>query len=591
MTTKIGLALGGGGARGLAHIGILKVLQREQIPIDVISGTSMGGIVGAMHAVGKSTEEMEAVALKHGEISQIFKLIDLRLLGSGLLGGKRIKKLLVEVLGAETTFADLRIPFAVVAVDYNSGREVVLNDGNLADAVRATMSVPGVFEPVDLGGYKLLDGGVLDNVPVGVAREHGRGESDRGGCAAQLPLERARPGTDRATVKDQAHAQSLSAVVARRISDDRGADGIPPERIRARRDHSPQSAGGYGFAAEFRSAAGSDRMRRARRRGCPAADSRAAVVDIVVRYNALNPHDDLRLSVSASASVGQSEKRLYYLDWLRVFIIGGVFLAHAVLPFTGGDWLIVSGSLIPIAGAIAIIGNQFGMPLLFVISGAATVFSMRRRTNKQYARERFFRLIIPYIVLTLILSPMQAYYQALDHGWYSGSFIGYLPEFFNLNGFTGFDLQWAGRYGFHLWFLVFLFFYSIVTIPLFTYLRSEKGKRWFELFDRLFRLPGAIVWIPGAIMGVITGVVYAFFPGYQNWGDTVYWGLFFVYGYILYSDPRLLERVRRSTKAGVLWIVLSVVALVVVALATLLSIGQISNLNRSASCPRSASRS
>jgi peptidoglycan/LPS O-acetylase OafA/YrhL len=283
--------------------------------------------------------------------------------------------------------------------------------------------------------------------------------------------------------------------------------------------------------------------------------------------------------------VAQPEKRLYYLDWLRVLIIGGVFLAHTVLPFTGGDWLIVSGSLIPIAGAIAIIGNQFGMPLLFLISGAATVFSMRRRINKQYARERFFRLIIPYIVLTLILSPMQAYYQALDHGWYSGSFIGYLPEFFNLHGITGFNLQWAGRYGFHLWFLVFLFFYSIVTIPLFTYLRSEKGKRWFAFFDRLFRLPGAIVWAPGAVMGVLTGIVYAFFPGYQNWGDTVYWGLFFVYGYILYSDPRLLERVRRSAKAGVLWIVLSIVALVAVALLTLLSIGQISNLNEVGQLP------
>jgi hypothetical protein len=289
--------------------------------------------------------------------------------------------------------------------------------------------------------------------------------------------------------------------------------------------------------------------------------------------------------MSVTAAAVQPEKRLYYLDWLRVFIIGGVFLAHVVLPFTGGDWLIVSGSLIPIAGAIAIVGNQFGMPLLFVISGAATVFSMRRRTNKQYARERFFRLIIPYIVLTLILSPMQAYFQALDHGWYSGSFIGYLPQFFNLEGITGFNLQWAGRYGFHLWFLVFLFFYSIVTIPLFTYLRSEKGKRWFDRFDRLFRLPGAIVWVPGAVMGVITGIVYAFFPGYQNWGDTVYWGLFFVYGYILYSDPRLLERVRRSTRAGVLWIVVSVVALVAVALLTLLSIGQISNLNQVGQLP------
>jgi len=173
MTPKIGLALGGGGARGLAHIGILKVLLREQIPIDVVTGTSMGGIVGAMHAVDLSPEQMAAEATKRGELGQIFKLIDLRLVGSGLLGGKRIKKMLVDMLGAETTFADLRLPFAVIATDYNSGREVVLKEGLVAEAVRATMSVPGVFEPVEIGGYKLLDGGVLDNVPVGVARSLG----------------------------------------------------------------------------------------------------------------------------------------------------------------------------------------------------------------------------------------------------------------------------------------------------------------------------------------------------------------------------------------------------------------------------------
>jgi len=173
MSTRIGLALGGGGARGLAHIGILKVLQREQIPIAAIAGTSMGGIVGALYAAGKSLEEIEAEALKRGDIGQIFKLIDLRFMGSALLKGNRIRKLLAEMLGADATFADLRLPFAVVAADYNSGREVVLKAGKLVDAVRATMSVPGVFEPVEIEGYQLVDGGVLDNVPVGVARELG----------------------------------------------------------------------------------------------------------------------------------------------------------------------------------------------------------------------------------------------------------------------------------------------------------------------------------------------------------------------------------------------------------------------------------
>ena len=92
--------------------------------------------------------------------------------------------------------------------------------------------------------------------------------------------------------------------------------------------------------------------------------------------------------MSVAAPAAQPEKRLYYLDWLRVFIIGGVFLAHTVLPFTGGNWLIVSGSIIPIAGLIAVLGNQFGMPLLFLISGAAVIFSMKRRSNRQFLRER-----------------------------------------------------------------------------------------------------------------------------------------------------------------------------------------------------------
>jgi NTE family protein len=173
LRSTIGLTLGGGGARGLAHIGVLKVLEREQIPIGAIAGTSMGGIIGALYAAGKSAADIEAEARRHGDIGQIFKLVDVRFLGSGLLKGKRVKKLLAEMLGAETTFADLRVPLAVIAVDYNSGREMVLKTGRLVDAVRATMSVPGIFEPVELGGCQLLDGGVLDNVPVGTARSLG----------------------------------------------------------------------------------------------------------------------------------------------------------------------------------------------------------------------------------------------------------------------------------------------------------------------------------------------------------------------------------------------------------------------------------
>jgi fucose 4-O-acetylase-like acetyltransferase len=190
----------------------------------------------------------------------------------------------------------------------------------------------------------------------------------------------------------------------------------------------------------------------------------------------------------------QPQKRLYYLDWLRVFIIGGVFLAHTVLPFTGGNWLIVSGAFLPITGFIAIVGNQFGMPLLFLISGAAVVFAMKRRTNQQFIRERFMRLIVPYVILVVLLSPIQAYYEALDHGWYSGSFIAYLPQFFNLDRFTGFNLQWAGKYGYHLWFL-FPVFHAVVTVPLFSHSRTAWAAV-VQPFDRWFHIPALSFWFP-----------------------------------------------------------------------------------------------
>ena len=172
-TLTIGLALGGGGARGLAHIGVLKVFEREHIPVHFIAGTSMGGIIGSAYAAGVPLDSITEVALQIRKRMEQLRLMDFKLTGRGLLKGTRLYRQMGSLLGEELTFAELKIPLALMAVDILTGREVVLRDGKVVDAIRATMSVPGVFEPVPRGDMLLVDGGILNNVPVDVVAREG----------------------------------------------------------------------------------------------------------------------------------------------------------------------------------------------------------------------------------------------------------------------------------------------------------------------------------------------------------------------------------------------------------------------------------
>lgn len=163
---EITLALGGGGAKGNAHIGVLRRLEKEGFKIRSVAGTSYGGIVAVLYAFGCSPNEIQAI-FEGVDQNHLYARVPLD--GPSLLGMGGVRQILNRVLG-EKTFDDLRIPCAVTAVDINTGGEVTLSEGRLQDAVLATIALPGIFPVQRVNGWDLVDGGVLNPVPVSVAR-------------------------------------------------------------------------------------------------------------------------------------------------------------------------------------------------------------------------------------------------------------------------------------------------------------------------------------------------------------------------------------------------------------------------------------
>lgn len=158
---KIGLALSGGSVRGLAYIGVLKVLEREKIPVDYVAGTSIGAVIGAFYCAGMHPNEIEDLLTKADWSS----LMDFTSDYTGLIDGKNIEKFLRDNLKVKK-FENLYIPLVVTSVDIKNGKEVIFDRGDIAHAVRASLSVPGVFIPVKEGKHLLVDGGVLDPIPL-----------------------------------------------------------------------------------------------------------------------------------------------------------------------------------------------------------------------------------------------------------------------------------------------------------------------------------------------------------------------------------------------------------------------------------------
>jgi NTE family protein len=167
----VGLVLGSGSSRGWAHIGAIEALEAEQIPIDCIAGCSVGSYVGALFASG-SLQSLKSFVLKM-DGKKVFSYFDVVFPRSGLFDGTRRLKELFSMHTDVKYFSDLTVPLMMVATDLERGDKVVLKSGNLLEALRATMSLPGFFAPARIKDRWLLDGGLVDPVPVGVARAMG----------------------------------------------------------------------------------------------------------------------------------------------------------------------------------------------------------------------------------------------------------------------------------------------------------------------------------------------------------------------------------------------------------------------------------
>lgn len=182
---RIGLALSGGAARGIAHIGVLQYLEERGVKPCCIAGTSAGSIVGAFYCAGNSIDDLKKIIKKMSWKD----LVKITIPRKGLIDSSRLLHVLKEHLG-NISFEELKIPLLINAVDLISGEEIVFNRGLVAEAVQASCAIPGIFTPVKLGQHLLVDGGLLDNVPVALLEKRNIDFIIAVNVGAQKPLKK-----------------------------------------------------------------------------------------------------------------------------------------------------------------------------------------------------------------------------------------------------------------------------------------------------------------------------------------------------------------------------------------------------------------
>jgi len=254
----------------------------------------------------------------------------------------------------------------------------------------------------------------------------------------------------------------------------------------------------------------------------------------------------------------EKPKRRHDLDWLRVLLILSVFLYHCARFFTQWDWHVKDSVVSPGMVVFTQFFEMWILPAIFIVSGASIWYSLGYQKSGRLIKGKVLRLLVPLVFGAFVLSPHQVYLERLTHGQFVGSFINWFPRYFN--GLYGLGGNFA-FHGLHLWYLMLLFFFTLILLPLFQVLRSEKGMTVIRAVGSFLRIPGTIY-----ILGLLLTIPMAYidensFFGMRVWAgwNIVYYIIIFFFGFLIFSDERIQEAIVRvryiSLIAGIILLI------------------------------------
>jgi peptidoglycan/LPS O-acetylase OafA/YrhL len=256
-------------------------------------------------------------------------------------------------------------------------------------------------------------------------------------------------------------------------------------------------------------------------------------------------------------------QRRYDLDWLRVLAFSAVFFYHCGRFFDESDWHIKNGETSVLVDTLKGIFDLWGMPLIFLISGASIYFALRPGGALRFLHDKVLRLLVPLAFGILVLAPPQIYLERLTHGQFQGNLLEYLPVYFRDWHLWNGEFAWVGV---HLWYLAYLFLFTLVLLPLFAALKRPTGQRMTGFLARLSARPGAIfLWVlPGALLVILVDPYGLMGPAPTEDVARLLMAPFVIYGFLVFSDLRIQQAIIRQRRIALVLALVLILAMPVI---------------------------